>query len=53
MARVYGSVLLADRLRIYAGANNLFDQVAFTFGVSFEYRDEDLRSMVGFLALGS
>jgi len=51
--RAYASVLLVDRLRVYAGANNFFDRVGFTWGVSFEYRDEDIRSMVGFLALGS
>ena len=52
--RAYGSILLLDRIRIYFGANNLFDsRIGFTMGISFEYRDEDLRSMVGFLALGS
>jgi hypothetical protein len=53
MLRAHASVLLMDRLRLYAGVNNLFDRVGVTLGVTFEYRDEDVRSMVGFLALGS
>lgn len=52
MLRVQASVMILDHLRVYAGANNLCDRVGFTFGITFEYRDEDIRSMIGFLALG-
>lgn len=47
------SVMVIERFRFYVGAHNLFDSVGVSFGASFEYRDDDIKALVGFLALGS
>ncbi|MCI0340283.1 MAG: MlaD family protein [Planctomycetales bacterium] len=46
------SVMVLDHVRLYVGADNLFNRVGATVGVAFEYRDDDIRSLVGFLSLG-
>ncbi len=47
------SFMVIERFRFFVGAHNFFDSVGVTFGASFEYRDDDISALVGFLALGT
>lgn len=51
--RFEASLFLFDHVRLFAGAHNLFDSIGFTGGIAFEYHDDDIRNLVGYLGLAS
>jgi phospholipid/cholesterol/gamma-HCH transport system substrate-binding protein len=45
--RAYLSMRLFKYFRVYAGADNFADQAVLSFGVSIEWEDKDIKSIVG------
>jgi phospholipid/cholesterol/gamma-HCH transport system substrate-binding protein len=48
------SVLLFRHIRLYVGGNNLqgiFEDIAWSAGIAFEYNEEDVRSLLGLMGL--
>jgi phospholipid/cholesterol/gamma-HCH transport system substrate-binding protein len=51
IARFEASIFLLDHVRLFAGAHNFFGSIGFTGGIAFEYHDDDIKNLVGFMGL--